>query len=359
MTRTSQSDSTAASVRASIRGVTRRDFLRRTGVGALAVGFIVACGDDETADATARVTVTANPTSAATQAPAATSTPSTRTVTHGLGEEWMLAEPKRVIALGEEWMLADLLSLGVQPVASTASGPAGEYLGSVTSLYDLAEVEPLSNSEPDLERIVALEPDVIITSTVVTENLGAALEVLQEIAPVIAVPVAGTDFRAEYRTLAAVFGKEAVAEERLAEYDAAVAAAKAMLAPDLTASVITIFDVSYIRVYVGPGAGMTGALVDLGVTLDPDDTTLPPTLSAMRAEISGEQLNLLTGDHLILLQSEAFDESGVVGSVEALPGWQTLPAVQSGSVHVIDRFAHPGLPGRIQALHDLAEALSS
>lgn len=348
-------------------GTTRRQFLARLGAGALAVGFIAACGEDEDtgAEATAETTptgtiTTSTATASATGTSEATGTPSaaTRIVSNGLGETEIPAEPQRVIALGEEWMLADLLSLGVQPVASTASGPNGEFLGGVTELFDLAGVEAISNTEPDFERITALEPDLIITSTLVAEKLGEGLGLLQSIAPVVAVPVAGTDFRAEYEQLAAVFGKEATAEERLAEYDTALEEARTAVGEDVTASVITIFDASYIRVYVGPGAGVPGVLVELGVTLDPDETALPPTLSAMRAEISGEQLNVLTGDHVILLQSEAFDESGVVEAVAEFPGWQTLPAVQAGNVHVVDRFAHPGLPGRVKAVEDLSALLA-
>lgn len=327
-------------------GTTRRQFIAGVGAAALAAAFLAACGEDEDPEASPTST---SMTSTATP----TGTPGTRIVSHSLGESEVPAEPKRVVALGEEWMLSDLLSLGIQPLASSASGPEVSFLGGVTSLYDVGEVEALSNSEPDFERITALEPDLIITSTVVAENLGDGLGLLQEIAPVVAVPVAGPDFRADYRTFAAVFGKEATAEERLADYDSAVAEAKADIPEGVTTSVASIFDPNYIRVYVAPGSTLVDVLVDLGVALDPDEEALPATLSAGRSEITGEQVNLLQGDHVILLQSEAFDEATVVESVEALPLWQTLPAAQSGQVHVVDRFAHPGVAGRIQAVKDL------
>lgn len=79
-------------------------------------------------------------------------------------------------------MLADLLDLGVRPVASTAS--AGEMFVGLER-FDVLDIRPLSNTETDLEGLIALKPDMLLAYTVVAQAIG--IDVLNQIAPTVAI----------------------------------------------------------------------------------------------------------------------------------------------------------------------------
>ena len=73
-----------------------------------------------------------------------------------------------------------------------------------------------------------------------------------------------------------------------------------------------------------------------------------------------EQLGLLDSELLVLMQSETVDgEAEALAEIEADPIWQTLPAVQSGNVVVIDRLGYPGAAGQIRLLEELSSLLAA
>ncbi len=277
----------------------------------------------------------------------------TRTVDTPNGPVEVPVNPQRVIALGEEFMLADILDLGIKPIASTSSLPGGFY---ALDEFDTSEIEQLSNTEPDIEHIVALQPDMLIAYTFMVDEFGH--EFMSQLAPTVAID--SSNYRDAYMSIAATFGLEERAEERLAEYDAnATEYGEELGASERTASVATVYSgASDITLWLDGPADVPQALVDMGFTLVPDTETLEPARSLNRASISLEQVELLTGDDLCMMQT-----GGVEGEAESLEEitasdlWQRIPAVQADRVHTFDRLGYPGVPGRIRLLDDIRAAL--
>jgi iron complex transport system substrate-binding protein len=331
-----------------IEDITRRRLLTAIpGVVILASG--VSCGDDDD-DGQGE---TPRPANAA--GPTASPTPGTRIVQTPNGSVTVSSQPKRVVALGEEFMLANLLDLGIKPIASTASASQGDFI-LWKAAPSLSGIEPLSNSEPDLEELVALKPDLIIGWKGFTERIG--YDTLTRIAPTVAVNELG-DFRQTYRDMAAVFGKESDANARIVAYEnAAKAAGTELKASARKISVATIFPGGSVTVYSDAGADAPSVIVDMGFQLSPDKVTLPPTRSLGRAAISLEQLNVLKGDTIVLVQSSSIEgEDAAVQEVTASPTWRSLPAAGAGRVRTIDRFGFPGLVGRVGLVDELTTAL--
>lgn len=342
-------DVTATPTLEPILDITRRKLLAAIpGLVVLAGG--VSCGDDDDGDDT---TPTAGPTRTATATPEG---PSTRIVKHALGETEIPAEPKRIVALGEEFMLADLLDLGVQPIASTASGSNGTFIG--LESHDLSDIEPIAGFELDLEALAALQPDLIVIWESGVESAGGAAT-LSQIAPFVAITLS-PDFRTTYSDIAAIFGQEARATERVAEYnDAAKKAGESLDAANRTVSVATIYPGGSITVYVDGPIDLPQALLDIGFALVPDAAAFPPTRSSGRAELSLEQVQLLAGDDLLLLQSSAIEgEDAAVAQVTGSATWALIPAQAASRVHTVDRFGHPGLAGRIRLIGELEAELA-
>ena len=87
-----------------------------------------------------------------------------RVIQHKLGEACIPAQPQRVVALDPRYILDHLLSLEINPIGYAAY-PEGEkvYLVGI-SPEDVEDAEYVgSASQPSLEKIALLKPDLILT----------------------------------------------------------------------------------------------------------------------------------------------------------------------------------------------------
>ncbi len=281
-------------------------------------------------------------------------TATTRTIEHTFGITEIPANPQRVIALGEEGMLADLLDAGITPVASIVNLP--EHLPAFINPEEVAGVELYSSStNTSVERLAALEPDLIIGTAFFIDQIG--YETLSQMAPTIA--VGGSDEVENYAQTLTALGLAEQAASDLAAFDAAVAAARSQLGSGANASVVVIYPGESVAVLTDRPRTVPWLLRELGVTLHPDGSEEGLNVRTGRAFISLERLDLLSGDHLFLLQSDGVEgEAESVAEISANPLWQQIPAVQAGKVTVLDRLGYPGFRGMNALLQDLVEALS-
>jgi iron complex transport system substrate-binding protein len=275
--------------------------------------------------------------------------PNGRVVTHRFGRTVVPAQPRRIVALGEEGMLADLLDAGFKPVAASASLP--ETLPGF-SRDELVGIEIFNSTQPNLERIAVLKPDLILGTGFFVERIGYSK--LSAIAPTISLDM--SDWHVEYRALLKVLGAEALAARKLEAFDSDAAAAKASLgATTRTVSVGSVYPGPSPAVWVDGPTAAPRLLLDLGVTLTPAAAAVGDLgVKSGRAFFSPERLDLWSGDLLILAQSDSVEgERSALAQIKANPLWATLPAVRANRVHVIDRFAYPGLRGRAKLLGEL------
>lgn len=278
-------------------------------------------------------------------------TATTRTIEHTFGTTEIPANPQRVIALGEEGMLADLLDAGITPVASIVNLP--EHLPAFIDPEEVADVQLFSSStNVSVERLAALEPDLIIGTGFFIDQIG--YETLSHMAPTIA--VGGSNEIENYGQTLTALGMPEQAASDLAAFDAAVAAARNQLGNGVTASVVVIYPGNSVAVLVDRPRTVPWLLRELGVTLHPDGSEDGLSVRTGRAFISLERLDLLSGEHLFLLQSDGVEgETESVAEISANPLWLQIPAVQAGNVSVLDRLGYPGFRG-VNAL--LAELVS-
>lgn len=164
-------------------------------------------------------------------APTITPRPETLTIEHALGSTDIVGVPKRVVAL--EWTyVEDLLALGVQPVGvADIEG----YHTWVDIPLDLDEdvVDVGTRQEPNLERIAALDPDLILTASF---RAAANYDELSAIAPTLAFNPYPEDGASHYdemlstfMTIATVLDREAAGADVLDDLAAHLAAAESAL----------------------------------------------------------------------------------------------------------------------------------
>lgn len=336
---------------------------------AVAVLTVSACGGDDTGDSPSTAEPADTPTSTAAStttapttppdAPLATDAPpSSAPVDEGAATTAPVElDPEapdlgRVVALAEEFILADVLALGVEPIASSASVEAAGFQG--LDEYDTSGIEVLPMTTLDLERLAALQPDTIVTLQFWVDQVGDDL--LSGIADVIAIPD-GLYGRERLSVLGELLGRPEHAEAVAAELDAAEAQARDRIGEGCALSLAAIYSGPTIAAFVAGPWDLPSAILAAGCEIVPGPEQVEPDSNG-RAWLSLEQLGMLDQELLVLLQNDTVEgESASVEEVESSPLWPSLPAVQAGNVVVFDRLGYPGATGTIRFLDEFSAML--
>ena len=206
--------------------------LARVTLAALTIGALTACGSGAPSD------------SANSSTSAGGGFP--RTVEHAMGTTTIPSAPQRVAALDASFTDATLM-LDTKVVAFTEYNTLGsklpDYLGASATNFGAEAVSVGKLAAPSLEKVIATKPDLIVSAKV---RHGKEYQQLSGIAPTVFSETTGPTWKDNIPPLAKVLGKENLADQRLAEYEAQAravgAAVKAKAGPDTTISVVRFLD---------------------------------------------------------------------------------------------------------------------
>jgi len=280
--------------------LTRREFL----IGAGLIALAPACGSDEQGGDEASA--------------------ETRTVRHSLGETEVPVSPQRIVSLANE--IADsLIALGRTPVGSlTIYGAAAE---------EAEDVEIVgTGAEPNLEKIAALDPDLIVGFDWGAES---NYEELSEIAPTVGFPSDTLDWKDWLRRTAETLGAEEEAGEILRDYRERTERIRAEV-EGIQVSFVDPADGS-LGIF-GPPSSTGKVLEDAGLEVQPVPQSAEgyetPEGEDFFGSVSLEYIPRLTGEHIFVktagLEDTTFEE------LISDPLWQRLEAVREGRVHPVE-----------------------
>jgi iron complex transport system substrate-binding protein len=302
--------------------LTRREFL----VGAGLLAFVPGCGSDEGESS---------------------SSGETRTIEHALGTTEVPRRPERVVSLSPAEITDPLVALGQKPVGSITS-PADDPASGETPGYPPAlegrvgGIESVGGFPPNIERIAAVEPDLILCFEF-DENIYGELS---EIAPTVAVDSSINDFEERMRKIAVVVGAGDEAEAVIAEYEARIEEVR----PKVEGTTVAVVYPYYGDVLIhGPGYISSKILADLGLEVEAvgDDFNKYGT-----GFISEELIPEIAAEHIFVPTYGL--EDATVEEVLDRPLWQRLPAVRNGNVHPVHGLAWTNL-GPLGAMEVIAE----
>lgn len=240
------------------------------------------------------------------------------TVEHAMGETTLDAVPERIVVIDSPHLDA-LVALGITPVGATESGAAAGVPGYLADdLEGTTIVGP--TSEPDIEAIASLKPDLIIGAQVRHEALYPALSA---VAPTVFSVNSGTDWEEQARITAAAVGESDKMETLLAELeDRATQVGRDIGADGRTASMVR-FRPDNFRLY-GPDTFSGTVLTQVGFELGERNWNEYSML-----ELSPENYTEIDGDVVFFTNPAGDPNASTMGTVTGL--WGDQPAVRSGN----------------------------
>ncbi|MEM6453199.1 MAG: iron-siderophore ABC transporter substrate-binding protein [Cyanobacteria bacterium P01_D01_bin.105] len=256
--------------------------------------------------------------------------PKGKTIQHALGETVVAPNPSRVVALGYA-MVEPVVALGIQPV-----GAPGIIAEEMTYLeLDTATIADIGNEgQPNIEKIAALKPDLILTTE---RSVRDNYPLLSQIAPTVAFEASDeTQWQALAESCAEVLGKQAEVEKLATEYDAKLAQLKAQVPQ-------TLKDIEASIVFLLPGdIRVLGKESFSGNILEDAGLSRPPSQAQGRGinNISLEALDKIDGDVMFILTPQsntelADDVRTEIKRTQASPLWSQLKAVKNDQVHEV------------------------
>jgi iron complex transport system substrate-binding protein len=295
--------------------------------------LLAACGDNNTptpalpaATTTAASPITnaaATVTGTATAA-AATTAGGERIIKHARGETKVPANPQRVVVL-DSGELDTVLTLGVKPVGAVTDAEGGEfqaYLKDKTA--GITKVGTIS--QPNLEKIASLKPDLILSSKV---RHDAIYTQLSQIAPTVFAETVGVAWKENFMLDAEALNKTAEAKAIMAAYDQRMAEFKAKLGGKLANTRVSIVRVLSDRYRLMMNASFIGTVLK--------DAGLPRVASQDKDKFT-EEVNLervadMDGD-VIFITRYRNDEAHYKELINS-PLWQNLNAVKANKVYEV------------------------
>lgn len=240
------------------------------------------------------------------------------------GEIEIPVKPKRIVAMN---YLGYLLTLGVKPVG------AGSVEMKYTFLQD--KITGIADVGESVERIVALDPDLIITMD------GQNYEILSLIAPTVVIPWSAKDVYDQLREIAVILDREKEAEKWIKEFEIKEQSAREQVAgvigKDETVAIYEIWGKGLWVINQDYGRGARNLYRTFKFT--------PPAAAEQYIlgknggiNLSLETLPQYAADHMFILVSP--QEGGAKQTVEIMESqvWKNLSAVKNNHFYEIDRY---------------------
>lgn len=308
----------------------------------IVVALLAACAAPPAAPAPTSVPAAPAPTApAAAEPPAPTAQPAAtlscepglRPFAHAAGETCVPENPQRIVTTQDQNAMLPLLELGVKPVGS-AGLPLedGTFLFRRVAGFDTGGIEFVgSYSEPNLEAIALLKPDLIIGPPYQADIYDA----LSAIAPTVLIDVHERPLDEALLDFATLVNATEQAGAKRAAYHARVAELREALAERrdrLTVSIITPGDDSG-QFYNEASSQATGTVVQALDLLRPAPESGPDAFDDYR---SVEKLPEHDADVMLIISYAGEEQDPVLDAFVTSPLLNALGVTEAKQVFVVD-----------------------
>lgn len=272
------------------------------------------------------------------------------TYTDALSREVTINNPERVVTLlgsyCDEWLLA----------GGNVVGTVSDSFKATDYELDESVVDVGSHMEPDIEKIINLEPDLVFASSMLDSQL--ELQETFEKAGITVVYMyvnSFDDYLESLRLFTQITGREDLYEEYGTKVALQIEEAKGRI--DGRKPTVLFIRSSSTSVKVKGSEGTVGGeiLADL-------DTINIADSESLLEDLSMEAIVLADPDYIFVTTQGSDLEAALANVNEAMinnPAWETLTAVQNGNYYVIDKELYNAKPNERwgEAYEKLAEII--
>jgi iron complex transport system substrate-binding protein len=288
--------------------------------------LLVACGDNTPTPAGPAATIAATTASTAiTTAGTPAISTGERIIKHVMGETKVPLNPKRVVVL-DSGELDTAITLGIQPVGAASAG-SDKFLS-----YLEDKTQGITNigsvSQPNLEKVASLQPDLILGNKFRHEALYGKLS---EIAPTVFAENVGPTWKENFRIQSEALGKAKEGADIMAAYDKRMSEFKQKMGDNLTKSKVSVVRVFNDRFRIYTNNSFIGIILkDAGLPRPAAQDTTDKFLEYN----SLEQVNNMDGDVIFLTRYGKSEEK--YKELTANPLWKQLNGVKQNKVFEVN-----------------------
>lgn len=251
------------------------------------------------------------------------------TVTHAMGETTIKGEPKRIVVLTNEGVEA-VLAMGITPVGAVEAFTGDTwYDHTADQLKDTKAVG--TESEPSLEAIAALKPDLIIGNKMRQEKV---YDQLSKIAPTVFAETLRGDWQENFKLYSKAINKEEVGQEKLDAYNNRIEELKTSLGDKTQQKVSMVrFMAGDVRIYHKDS--FSGVILEQLGFARPADQDLP---DFAEKGVTKERIPAMDGDILFYFTYETGDKEASKLEEEWIndPLFQNLEVAKAKKVFKVD-----------------------
>jgi iron complex transport system substrate-binding protein len=262
-----------------------------------------------------------------------------RVVQHAAGQTCIPINPQRVVTL-DRISFSTAIALGIKPIA-TIDYTSTEYDAPyITDKIEGITFIPSARGQPNLEKILLLQPDLIISNS----SFQDVYQQSSQIAATVLVPFPATNqskWQDYLTSFAEIFDRTDIANRLLSDYNQRIKFLKQALGDDRQQISVSFILASFGQIYAGSKNSFVGKILnDLGFR---HSSLQPSSYIAYTAyiAISEEVLPDIDSDILFIVAHREEDEQ-ILEQLQNKPLWSELKAVQNDRVYQVKSYVWDG-----------------
>lgn len=282
--------------------------------------ILAACGQSATTSA---------PAASTSETPAPATQNETITYKAANGDIKVPSHPKRVVVLADSYY-GYLDSLDIKPIATI------DHVFQSVFLKDTTEGVTNLGENPDVEKVLALDPDLIIVW-----DGDANLEKYEQVAPTVAIKYGQYTYKEQLQEFGKMTGTEDKAKELAATWESKIAEVKPQVQAAVGDKTVSILQPYAKGIYaMGDTYGRGGEIIYQELELKAPAMLQKEAIDSGvgYASLSLENLPDFAGDYIFTAPWGGDSDTGSTVYNSSL--WKDLPAVQNNTVFKIDPTAY-------------------
>ncbi|BDA71242.1 ABC transporter, iron(III) dicitrate-binding periplasmic protein [Calothrix sp. PCC 7716] len=250
-----------------------------------------------------------------------------RMVKHTMGETCVPIHPQRVVTLSS-CTLGNVLALGIQPIGTT--NEIYQEKDSPTSVKSKAgTIKLVGISEPNLEAILLLKPDLIIG----IDWYNPIYPLLSKIAPTVLGKIDYPNWEEHFNFVAVALGKQETEKALWHRYYQRIEQLKLSLGTRYQGKKISFITIAKNQIHVDSKNSFSGSIFSDALLQRPVSQNIDSVYGSL--PISLEELEKADGD-ILFVTTYSKGSNQFLEAKQKEPLWKSLKAVQQNKVYYVD-----------------------